>query len=175
MDILAITGLLAYLFSQPLVSSNLNGVEFKGSEKTETIIFKSHRANIFSTNKSHERNNSKDSLGYKIQDFNDYIPLPTHLGGGGKVKGRASLQILVDENGKLDDVYIVQLDLKKGITPYISFELERSTNTENIIYPKKVSKYYPFLFNYIQKNFKFIKTGNTVDKINMIYIPIRLY
>lgn len=115
-----------------------------------------------------------DTNGYQIENFNDYIALPSGLGGG-TLKGRASLQILLDKDGKLDDVYIIQLNLKKGITPYISFERDRSTGSEEIVYPKKVKKYYPFLFNYVQKNFKFVKTGNVSEKVNMIYIPIRLY
>ena len=116
-----------------------------------------------------------DTLGFRIDNFNDYIALPSNLGGGGKLKGRASLQLLIDEKGKLVDVYIIQLNLKKGITPYLSFEKDRSKIIEDIIYPKKVSRYYPFFFNYVQKNFKFLKTGNAIEKVNMIYIPIRLY
>jgi hypothetical protein len=116
----------------------------------------------------------RDTAGYTIDNFNDYISLPSGLGGG-SIKGRASLEILLDENGKLDDVYIIQLNLKKGISPYITFERDRTTSTEDIVYPKKVRKYYPFLFNYVQKNFKFIKTGKTTEKVNMIYVPIRLY
>ncbi len=115
-----------------------------------------------------------DSLGYKIENFNDYIPLPSNLGGG-KLKGRASIQLLLDEKGVLVDVFIIQLNLKKGITPYLNFEKDRSLPLDDIKYPKKIAKYYPFLFNYIQKNFKYLKTGNTIDKANMIYIPIRLY
>jgi len=115
-----------------------------------------------------------DTSGYAIDNFNDYISLPSNLGGG-TLKGRASLQILLDKDGKLDDVYIIQLNLKKGITPFLTYEMDRKTSTEEIVYPKKVRKYYPFLFNYIQKNFKFIKTGSTPEKINMIYVPIRLY
>jgi|GEM_PF-2841941 len=116
----------------------------------------------------------QDTSGYTIDNFNDYISLPSNLGGG-SLKGRASLQILLDKDGKLDDVYIIQLNLKKGITPFLSFERDRSTTIEDITYPKKVRKYYPFFFNYVQKNFKFIKVGNTTEKVNMIYIPIRLY